>query len=277
MPSFQGMKDTRTEESEFDLSDRLIRNRSVSELRAIVRGLGAFLTPEALSLLEKDSRAGVRALAAGIRRKAAASIREEARLKALCRFESDLWERGVARIAGLDEAGVGPLAGPVVAAAVIFPPGLTIPGVDDSKKIPPEKRECLAGLIKEQAVAWAIAEASPCEIDQLNIYQASLLAMRRAVERLAPPPGHLLVDARTINGIGIPQTAIVKGDTKSFTIAAASILAKTWRDGLMLGLDRRYPGYGFNKNKGYPTAFHREALARLGPTPEHRRSFTLRG
>jgi len=150
---------------------------------------------------------------------------------------------------------------------------MVIPGVDDSKKLRPAKREHLAGLIREEAVAWAVAEATPHEIDRLNIYQASLLAMRRAADRLAPPAEHLLVDARTVSGTSLPQTPIIKGDARSFTIAAASILAKTWRDALMLELDHRYPGYGFAENKGYPTAFHREALARLGPTPEHRRSF----
>ncbi len=176
-------------------------------------------------------------------------------------------------VAGVDEAGMSPLAGPVAAAAVIFAPGSRIPGVDDSKKLDAATRETLAGEIKERAVAWCVAFAEVDEIDRINIYWAGLLAMRRAVEGLSIAPQHILLDARRLKELQTPQQAIVNGDAKSLTIAAASILAKTARDALMRRLDAEYPGYGFSKHKGYPVREHRAALARLGATPIHRRSF----
>lgn len=181
-------------------------------------------------------------------------------------------------IAGVDEAGRGPLAGPVCAAAVILHPDRPIPGIGDSKTIPPARRESLEGAIKERALAWALAFASAREIDRLNILQASLLAMRRAVGLLDPPPGRVLVDGNRLTDFGCEAQAIVRGDARVPAIGAASILAKVARDRLMCELDLRYPGYGFAGHKGYPTAAHREALRRLGPCPEHRRSFApLRG
>ena len=164
----------------------------------------------------------------------------------------------------------------MVAAAVIFPPGLTIPGVDDSKKLSPSRREKLANEIRQAALAWATALASPREIDEINIYQASLLAMRRAVLKLDPSPEHLLIDARELKELPLPKTALKHGDARSFTIAAASILAKTARDAMMLEMDEKYPEYGFARHKGYPTREHRKALLRLGPTPEHRLSFKFK-
>lgn len=200
---------------------------------------------------------------------------ERERLGNLCKYEQALWDRGFTRVAGLDEAGVGPLAGPVIAAAVFFPPGLAIAGVNDSKKLSPARREELSALIRKNAVAWAVGQASPREIDEINILQASLLAMRRAVGKLRPFPDHLLIDARRLEEISLPQTSIIRGDSASFTIAAASIIAKTCRDELMLKLDEEYPDYGFRQHKGYPTRHHREVLQRLGPTPAHRLSFSL--
>ena len=175
----------------------------------------------------------------------------------------------------MDEAGVGPLAGPVVAAAVVFPPGVGLKGVDDSKKLAPERRLELAEAIRASAAAWAIARVEREEIDRVNIYQASLLAMRRALEALDPEPDYVLVDARRIPGLRIPQEAIVKGDARCHAIAAASILAKTERDSLMEGFETEFPGYGFAAHKGYATDAHREAIRRLGPCDLHRRSFTL--
>lgn len=176
-------------------------------------------------------------------------------------------------VAGVDEAGRGPLAGPVSAAAVILDPNRPIPGIDDSKRLTPRMRESLEPRIQARALAWSVAWASAREIDQLNILQASLLAMRRAVATLEPRPVRVLVDGNRTTDFGCPARAIVGGDGLEPAIAAASILAKVARDRLMTQLDLDYPGYGFARHKGYPTAAHREALGRLGPCPEHRRSF----
>jgi len=197
------------------------------------------------------------------------------RLERLLRRERELWDGGLCRIAGVDEAGVGPLAGPVVAAAVVFPVGLGLEGVNDSKRVTPARRRTLAEAIRLAATSYCVAVVDPPEIDRLNIYQAGLLAMRRAVEGLAPPPEHLLVDGRSLPGLELPQERWIKGDARCHAIAAASILAKTERDAMMEGFDAEYPGYGFASHKGYPTRSHRDALRRLGPSPIHRRSFTL--
>lgn len=207
--------------------------------------------------------------------KRARSLRLGRRLRALLTRERELWATGISRIAGVDEAGVGPLAGPVVAAAVVFPPGVGLKGVDDSKRLAPVEREALAEVIRATAAAFAVAHADPGEIDRVNIYHASLGAMRRALLALPEPPDYVLVDGRRIPSIEIPQDAIVQGDARCHAIAAASILAKTWRDALMREYDARYPGYGFASHKGYATAEHREAIRRLGPCPLHRRSFAL--
>ncbi len=178
-------------------------------------------------------------------------------------------------MAGVDEAGRGPLAGPVVAAAVILDPDRPIDGLADSKALSAVSREELAGMIRARARAWAIAHADAAEIDALNILEASLLAMRRAVEKLALMPDHVCVDGNRCPRLGPRYTveAIVAGDATVPEISAASILAKTWRDAWMERIDTRYPGYGFARHKGYPTAEHRAALGRLGPCPLHRRSF----
>ena len=177
-------------------------------------------------------------------------------------------------IAGLDEAGRGPWAGPVVAAAVILDTDRPIQGLADSKKLSSTQRERLAAAIKVHALCWAVGEASVAEIDQLNILQASLLAMRRSVMALSRAPGRLLVDGNRLpDDLPCPAVAIIKGDQTEACISAASIIAKTHRDALMLKLDRCYPQYGFARHKGYGTRQHQEALARYGVTPVHRRSF----
>jgi ribonuclease HII len=174
---------------------------------------------------------------------------------------------------GVDEAGRGPLAGPVFAAAVILGPGHGIAGLDDSKKLSARRRETLALQIKQRAVAWAVAGASVEEIDALNILQATLLAMRRAVESLALVPTEVLVDGLHCPALSLPARAIVRGDSTVAEISAASILAKTARDAVMLELHRVYPQYGFDRHKGYPTAAHLEALRAHGVSAVHRRSF----
>lgn len=177
-------------------------------------------------------------------------------------------------ICGVDEAGRGPLCGPVVTAAVILDPARPISGLADSKKLSEITRMRLALEIREKALAWSIAEASVAEIDELNILHATMLAMRRAVEGLGMMPSEVLVDGNRIpTGLQVPARAIVKGDALEPAISAASILAKTQRDALLVELDRRYPQYGFAGHKGYPTAAHLQALKEFGATPEHRRSF----
>jgi ribonuclease HII len=177
-------------------------------------------------------------------------------------------------VAGVDEAGRGPLAGPVCAAAVILDPSRLIPGIDDSKRLSVARREALEAEIRDHAIAWSVAWASVEEIDRINILQASLLAMTRAVQGLDPVPARALVDGNRVpTGLPCPARAIVGGDGEVAAIGAASILAKVARDRLLGELDLAYPGYGFAGHKGYPTKAHIEALRRLGPCPEHRRSF----
>lgn len=176
-------------------------------------------------------------------------------------------------IAGVDEAGRGPLAGRVFAAAVILDPQQPITGLADSKRLSAKRREALSLLIQQQALAWAIASASVEEIDRLNILHASLLAMQRAVAQLDPVPQQVLVDGNHCPKLEIPTQAIVKGDASVAAISAASILAKVARDAELVALDQRYPQYGFAQHKGYPTAAHRQALQEYGACPEHRRSF----
>ncbi|GFN23953.1 ribonuclease HII [Thermanaeromonas sp. C210] len=195
----------------------------------------------------------------------------------LYRLEEQLAARGIRYIAGVDEVGRGPLAGPVAAGAVILPPGFYLAELVDSKKLSPGRRKRLAVQIMEKSLAWAVGWASVLEIDCLNIAVASRLAMQRAVAGLAITPEHILVDAFYLPGINIPQTPLIAGDNLSASIAAAAILAKVARDKLMEDYDRVFPGYGFGRHKGYPTREHRAALAALGPTPIHRHSFRLKG
>ena len=189
-------------------------------------------------------------------------------------FENSLREKGFTAVCGIDEAGCGPLAGPVYAAAVILNPDDPIEGVNDSKKLTEKKREALYPQIKERALAWAIASATAQEIDEINILQARLLAMRRAMEMLSIRPDQALVDGnRDPNIPDVPSLLIVGGDGKSASIAAASILAKVTRDHAMLELDKQYPQYLFAKHKGYPTKLHVEKLLEHGACPEHRQTF----
>ncbi len=193
-------------------------------------------------------------------------------------FERPYWQSGCSYVAGLDEAGRGCLAGPVVAAAVILPPEANLPGLNDSKKLSARVREALLPVIAREALAVGIGQCSPAEIDQQNILAASLEAMRRATLNLAIAPDILLIDGnRAIRMPTCPQHLIVKGDSKSLSIAAASVVAKVFRDRLMVELDSIFPAHGFARHKGYPTAAHYTALADHGITPHHRRTFRLVG
>jgi ribonuclease HII len=240
-------------------------------LRYVVEGRPLDTATEAA--LSADARPGARAILAAVARRRFDNRSEGQRLRKLLRYETALWVAGLQHVAGVDEAGMSPLAGPVAAAAVIFAPGSRLPGVDDSKKLDGASRQRLAVEIKAIAVAWSVAFAEVEEIDSLNIYWASRLAMRRAIDGLASRTEHVLVDGRRLKGLELPQQGIIKGDAKSLTIAAASILAKTARDEVMCKMDAAYPGYGFARHKGYPVPEHRAALERLGVCAIHRRSF----
>jgi ribonuclease HII len=188
-------------------------------------------------------------------------------------FERTAYTQGFQLVAGVDEVGRGPLAGPVMAAAVILPKGLHIPGIDDSKKLSPLKREILFELISEKALSIGIGIVEPEVIDNINILQATRLAMLNAVEQLDPQPDYLLIDGITPINSGITQKTVKKGDSLSLSIAAASIIAKVKRDRLMAEMDRLYPGYGFAGHKGYGSVLHMEAIRQLGPSPIHRLTF----
>ena len=196
------------------------------------------------------------------------------RLDVMLTHERRLWESGRSYIAGVDEVGRGPLAGPVVAAAVILPRDFDVLGIDDSKKLSPKKREELFEVIKEKALAWAVGWVGPERIDEINILEATKEAMAQAVQGLSLQPDHVLIDGNfTVRALALPQTAIVKGDANSTSIAAASILAKVTRDRYMEEMDAVYPGYAFASNKGYGTKAHYDGLKAQGPTPIHRKTF----
>ncbi|MGZ5060682.1 MAG: ribonuclease HII [Usitatibacter sp.] len=252
-----------------------VEELSVDEIRKRYVERKEPVSQQVLNRLQRDSRQGVQRLHAALTKRFEKERDERVRLDAMRHFEMVLWKSGVRDIAGVDEAGVAPLAGPVVAAAVMFAPDTEIAGVDDSKRLDAPTRASLAAEIRAKASGVAVGIASVEEIDSLNIYHASLLAMRRAVEGLPRAPQHVLVDARTVPGISMPQNAFNKGDGINFTIAAASIIAKTARDAMMEELDREYPGYGFAVHKGYPTPDHREALLKLGRSKVHRMSFPV--
>ena len=188
-------------------------------------------------------------------------------------YEEKHYAEGYNAVCGCDEAGRGPLCGPVVAAAVILPRGLEIEGLNDSKKLSEKKREALFDIITEKATAYAIAEVSPAEIDEINILNASMLAMKRAVEALSVKADFALIDGNCSRGFDIPTETVVKGDAKSYSIAAASILAKVTRDRQCIELDKEYPIYGIAKHKGYPTKDHMDAVRKHGPAPIYRMSF----
>ena len=243
-----------------------LKERFVDRARPVPRGF--------VEALECDTRQGAHHLAKQIRERWRKNRAEGQRLHNLLRFEIELWEQGFNYVAGVDEAGMAPLAGPVVAAAVILPRNYKLRRLNDSKQILDEAvRAELAENIKQDAVVWSVGRSEVEDIDTLNIYHAGLLAMRRAVEGLAAQPDFVLVDARRIPHCSAPQRGIIKGDALSASIAAASIIAKTTRDALMIEFDSTHPGYNFSTHKGYPTPEHCRLLKELGASPIHRRSF----
>ena len=243
-----------------------LKERFIDRARPVPKGL--------VEALESDTRQGAHHLAKQIRERWRKNRAEGQRLHNLLRFEIELWEQGFNFIAGVDEAGMAPLAGPVVAAAVILPRNYKLQRLNDSKQILDETlREQLAQHIKQDALVWSVGRADVEEIDSLNIYHAGLLAMRRAVEGLASQPDFVLVDARRIPHCASPQRGIIHGDALSMSIAAASVIAKTTRDALMAEFDSLHPGYNFATHKGYPTPEHCRLLKELGAAPIHRRSF----
>ena len=218
---------------------------------------------------EADARAGVQRLTKRYRREQA----ERARIDALYTYEYAARDEGAKTVAGVDEAGRGPLAGPVVVAAVILPFGLFLPGLNDSKKVAPKKRELLYDEILEKAAAVRVSIVDAKTIDRVNIYQATMNGMYESILNLDPKPDKVLIDAVELAKLPMPSLSIIKGDAKSASIAAASIIAKVTRDRMMLKYDAEYPQYGFAQHKGYGTAQHIEALEQYGPCPIHRKSF----
>ena len=219
-----------------------------------------------------DGRAGVQAAISKRKRELQKQVDEDLRLEKMLAYEKELYTQGIHLIAGVDEVGRGPLAGPVVAAAVILPKACKIPGLNDSKKIPKSKHKEIYEAVLQNAIAIGIGIKDNHVIDQVNIYEATKLAMMEAIGQLDPQPQHLLIDAMKLD-LPISQTSIIKGDANSLSIAAASIVAKVTRDQMMEEFDREYPGYDFAQNAGYGTAKHLAGLDKLGVTPIHRRSF----
>lgn len=244
---------------------------SLTEIKNQLQAACVDELPAFISRYETDERAGAVKLVETARKRIQALEKERARMEALKRYEREYAE--YTYICGIDEVGRGPLAGPVVAGAVILPKDCDILYINDSKQLSEKKREELYDIIVEQAVSWAVGYASPERIDEINILQATYEAMREAINKLDPAPTLLLNDAVTIPGVNVRQVPIIKGDAKSISIGAASIIAKVTRDRLMVEYHELFPEYDFASNKGYGSAAHIEALKKYGPTPIHRRSF----
>jgi len=246
---------------------------SIQQIKMRFEECGMEAVPELLAVYGQDSRKGVQKLLCQYRKKHGKLLEEQQRIENMLAYEREY--RDYAFIAGVDEAGRGPLAGPVVAAAVILPKDARILYLNDSKKLTAAKREELYEVIMKEAVSVGVGQASPETIDRINILQATYLAMKEALTKLSPAPDLLLNDAVTIPGVGVEQVPIIKGDGKSLSIAAASVIAKVTRDRMMVMYDSLYPEYGFAGHKGYGSEKHILALKEYGPCPIHRRSFIL--
>ena len=245
--------------------------KKIGEIKEELKAVDDEKLPSFIETYEKDERSGVVKIVEQAKKRFEKLEAEKLRIENLKKYEREYADYGY--ICGIDEVGRGPLAGPVVAGAVILPKDCNILYINDSKQLSEKKREELYDVITKEAVAWAVGYASPERIDEINILQATYEAMREAIGKLSPAPDLLLNDAVTIPEVVIPQVPIIKGDAKSVSIAAASIVAKVTRDRLMEEYDKEYPEYGFAKHKGYGTAAHIAALKEFGPTPIHRRTF----
>ena len=247
--------------------------KTISEIKEEFAAASGSQLDRIIEKYRSDERSGVKKIIEKTLKDIEKAKAERERLERMLLYERKYYEEGKTLIAGVDEVGRGPLAGPVVTAAVILPKNCMIEGVNDSKKLSDKKRRALAQEIKEKAVAYSISMENCGVIDEINILQATLRAMKKAVESLSVKPEKVLVDAVRIPDIDIEQAAIIKGDEKSLSIAAASIIAKVTRDDLMIEMDKIYPEYKFASNVGYGSKEHTEALKKYGPCPIHRRSF----
>lgn len=246
-------------------------NKSVAEIKAYLSTRD--VSEQELFQFKKDTRKGVQHAIVQYEKQQQKILAMELSFQEMMRHEQSLYDQGKEYIAGVDEVGRGPLAGPVVAATVILPKDFHLLGITDSKQLTKEKREFFFEKIKSSAISYAVGVVDNIEIDRINIYQATIKAMKQAVERLDPCPDHLLVDAVELPGLSCSSDAIIKGDQKSISIAAASIIAKVTRDQMMAELHEQMPVYQFDKNQGYGTAVHIEALKQYGPTIYHRKTF----
>lgn len=250
-----------------------MKNKSVKDIKEIVDNIDVDKYLEYIDILRNDERKSVQNLALKLAKRLDTIRKEDERLELINIFENEGYERGYTYIGGIDEAGRGPLAGPVVAAVVVFKPNTKIEGINDSKKLSEAKRDELFTIIKNEALDYGIGIVNNEEIDEFNILNATYMAMKKALNCLKNVPDYLLIDATTIPGVNIAQKPIIKGDSKSISIAAASILAKVTRDSLMYQYDTIYPEYGFKSHKGYGTKEHYEGIENNGITPIHRKSF----
>ena len=250
-----------------------INEMKVSEIKASILSTPIEERYHWLEILRNDSRQSINKLALQVEKQIAAFEKEQIRLTKIVEFENQAKTNGYKVIAGLDEAGRGPLIGPVVAASVVLPEDMDITGIDDSKKLSEAQREALFDRIISKAVAYGVGVASHEEIDTINILNATKLAMKRAIEAMAVSPDYLLIDAVKLNEIAITQESLIKGDSRSVSIAAASIIAKVTRDRMLKEMDKKYPMYGLASHKGYGTDQHYQAIREYGILPEHRRSF----
>jgi len=250
-----------------------LERKAIPEIRAALSQASPSHLARLIAIHDSDERAGVRSAVATARRRLAGHRAEHRRLDSLAKAEASLHAQGCTCVAGIDEVGRGALAGPLTVGAVVFPPGVRIVGLDDSKRLKPEQRVCLAEEIRVVALTWHVAHVEAPELDRMGMTAALRWAMDAALAGLSPSADHALVDGRPM-GLSVPETAVVGGDGKVAAIAAASILAKVTRDALMRELDIVYPGYDFALNKGYGTAEHMQAIRDQGLTPVHRRSFS---
>lgn len=250
-----------------------MKDKSVKEINAIIESISPNEYLKYIDILKDDERKSVKNIAIKLAKKLDKIRAENERLEMINTFENEGYQKGYTYIGGIDEAGRGPLAGPVVAAVVVFKPGTKIEGINDSKKLSEAKRDELFDIIKEQALDYGIGIVQKDEIDEYNILNATYMAMKKAINCLKETPDYLLVDAAHVPDVNIDQKSIIKGDSKSISIAAASILAKVTRDSLMYEYDKMYPEYGFASHKGYGTDQHYKAIREHGITPIHRKSF----